>query len=668
MIVTCKGCSTSFNLEDERVKKTGSKARCSICKIIFMVYPPVAIEEQDLPESTEKQELGVPPVKEESFSFSDSEVSEAIEEEVKPEVEEVAQSDQGDKLPGEEELDFTDLSISLEKQEVVSTDVSADSSDEKLELSDPEDLNISEFDEALEKEEVKPEVEEVAQSDQEDKLSGEEELDFADLNESLEMGEVASTADSREKPETSDSEEIDFSELEKMLENGEISFDNLLSEDNDNKNELKFSDTEEIDLSEIDAAIDNFEDLDLEEIEDDTKELKLEFENDLDSQIIKSNGVEELDFSDLESMPDVEETSDSTEDDNKTADLTLNLDIEPESVTQTTEEEPDELDFSDLEKMLDNETGTEESVVNPAEDTSELTLEMDMPSDSKQNLNFEDTVALDEDTLDFSDLEKMLDKETITDEPVEELSDETLEVSIETEESDNQEADYLATTVAIDDTRHDSQPDKAEPGDIHKHVAEDTVIVGAKKPSGKVAPPPIKKKSLGKLLLILTLIVVLLMGAAAFIFFKPFGIEVPYVSEYIESKIDKNGNLKITPIRPSIKGDFVDTKSGTFFVVTGKVKNDYSHPRSNIKVIGEIFTKGNLYKAKSVYCGNIISEEDLLQIDPAIIQRKLQNRLGDKKSNISVKPGSIIPFMVIFENPSSDIDEFNVNVESSIKG
>lgn len=601
MIVTCKGCSTSFNLEDERVKKTGSKARCSVCKIIFVVYPPVAIEEQDLPESIEKQESGVSPVKAESFSFSDSEVGDAIEE-------------------------------------------------------------------------VKPEIEEVAQSDQGDKLSEEEELDFTDLNESLEMGEGASTADSKEKPETSDSEEIDFSELEKMLENGEISFDNLLSEDNDNKDELKFTDTEEIDLSEIDAAIDSFEDSDIEEIddtEDDTKELKLEFESDPDSQIVKNNGLEELDFSDLESMPDVEEISESTEDDNKTADLTLNLDLEPEpeSVAKTTEEDPDELDFSDLEKMLDNETGIEESVVKPAEDTAELTLEMDMPSDSKQGLNFEDTVALDEETLDFSDLERMLDKETITDEPGKELADETLEVSIETDAlSYNQPADYMATTVAIDDMKQDSRPDKAEPGDTHKNVVEDTVIVGAKKPSGKVAPPPIKKKSLGKLLLILALIVVLLMGVAAFIFFKPFGIEVPYISEYIESIIDENGNLKITPIRPSIKGDFVDTKSGTLFVITGKVKNDYKHPRSNIKVVGEIFIKGKLQKAKSVYCGNIISGEELLQIDPAIIQKRLQNRVGDKKSNISVKPGSIIPFMVIFENASSDLDEFNVNVESSIKG
>jgi len=685
-----------------------------------MVYPPVATEEQDLPESIEKQELGVPPVKAENYSFSDSEASEAIEEEVKPEAEEVAQD--------EEEHDFADLSESLEKQEVVTTDVSADSSDEKLELSDPEDLNISEFEEALGKEEVKPEAEEVAQEEEEldfadlseslkkqevvttdvsadssdeklelsdpedlnisefeedlgkeeakpeaeEAVQEEEELDFADLSESLEMGDVASTADSREKPETSDSEEIDFSELEKMLENGEISFDNLLSEDNANKDELKFSDTEEIDLSEIDAAIDNFEDSDIEEIdeiEDDTKELKLEFENDLDSQIIKSNGVEELDFSDLESMPDVEEISDSTEDDNKTAnDLTLSLDIEPESFAQTTEAEPDELDFSDLEKMLDNETGTEESVVNPAEETAELILEMDIPSDSNQDLNFDDTVALDEDTLDFLDLEKMLDNETIADEPVKELSDETLEVSIETDVSSDKQADYLATTVAIDDMKHYSRPDRSEPGDMHKHAAEDTVIVGAKKPSGTVVPPPIKKKSSGKLLLILALIVVLLLGAAAFIFFKPFGIEVPYVSEYIESKIDKNGNLKITPIRPSIKGDFVDTKSGTLFVITGKVKNDYRHPRSNIKVIGEVFIKGKLYKAESVYCGNIISEEDLLQIDPAIIQKKLQNRFGDKKSNISVKPGSIIPFMVIFKNPSSDLDEFNINVESSIKG
>ena len=47
MIITCEECDTSFNLEDSRLKPSGSKVRCSKCQRIFMVYPPVsAIEEE----------------------------------------------------------------------------------------------------------------------------------------------------------------------------------------------------------------------------------------------------------------------------------------------------------------------------------------------------------------------------------------------------------------------------------------------------------------------------------------------------------------------------------------------------------------------------------------------------------------------------------------------
>ena len=63
MIITCKECSTSFNLDDSLVKKGGSKCRCSVCQHIFTAYPlsmekdqeheesPTSILESELPDS-----------------------------------------------------------------------------------------------------------------------------------------------------------------------------------------------------------------------------------------------------------------------------------------------------------------------------------------------------------------------------------------------------------------------------------------------------------------------------------------------------------------------------------------------------------------------------------------------------------------------------------------
>ena len=40
MIVTCKECETSFNLNEDLVKQEGSKVRCSRCRHVFTVFPP----------------------------------------------------------------------------------------------------------------------------------------------------------------------------------------------------------------------------------------------------------------------------------------------------------------------------------------------------------------------------------------------------------------------------------------------------------------------------------------------------------------------------------------------------------------------------------------------------------------------------------------------------
>ena len=52
MIVTCEECSTSFSLNDEAIKPSGSKVRCSKCRNVFKVYP-AALKEQAPSEPTE---------------------------------------------------------------------------------------------------------------------------------------------------------------------------------------------------------------------------------------------------------------------------------------------------------------------------------------------------------------------------------------------------------------------------------------------------------------------------------------------------------------------------------------------------------------------------------------------------------------------------------------
>jgi predicted Zn finger-like uncharacterized protein len=39
MIINCEKCESKFNLDENLIKETGSKVRCSVCKSIFTVFP-----------------------------------------------------------------------------------------------------------------------------------------------------------------------------------------------------------------------------------------------------------------------------------------------------------------------------------------------------------------------------------------------------------------------------------------------------------------------------------------------------------------------------------------------------------------------------------------------------------------------------------------------------
>jgi predicted Zn finger-like uncharacterized protein len=48
MIIKCEECGTKFNFEESLLNKNGSKVRCSVCKHVFLAYPPVlAATDQD---------------------------------------------------------------------------------------------------------------------------------------------------------------------------------------------------------------------------------------------------------------------------------------------------------------------------------------------------------------------------------------------------------------------------------------------------------------------------------------------------------------------------------------------------------------------------------------------------------------------------------------------
>ena len=193
---------------------------------------------------------------------------------------------------------------------------------------------------------------------------------------------------------------------------------------------------------------------------------------------------------------------------------------------------------------------------------------------------------------------------------------------------------------------------------------------------------PVKSRGMRKPLM--TVVFLMLLGLLGIIVTNTLGVKIPYVSDihipyisdikipYLSGLItpkveDTAGNLKITPMSRTISYKFVDNqKAGKILVITGQVRNEYDHPRSNIKVTGKIFKRGkNLANKATVYCGNMLSDSDLQQMDMSAIKKRLQNRSGDNRSNIKVQAGRTIPFFIVFNQLPSNLDEYTVEVAGS---
>ena len=384
---------------------------------------------------------------------------------------------------------------------------------------------------------------------------------------------------------------------------------------------------------------------------------------------------DELDLSGMEELLNVTEVPEKEGDtDEAIEDFDLDLDLapEPEEAPHDIEEEakfgePDELDLSDIEELLDlEEPETEEK-----DEPDEVELELDMgaePDIEKAPEDVEASVESEElEEVDLSDIERMFETEEEeaeeeaepVDSPLpEETSgtelDEIEEEADEPETIESFETEEIEREFTIEDT---DQDDLSE-----EEIADVQPVVAKIKPA--------MKKRISKPLIAL-LILVLLGGGCygIYVLLDFMNIKIPFVSDYLKPQIsDPAGNLKINTL--DVDSAFVkNKKAGKLFVITGRIKNGYSDVRSYIKVTGKLYTKGKvLVQNDTVFCGNVLSDIELSNLKLGAIKKRLSNRLGDNKSNMRVKPGQELPFMIVFANLPRNLEEFAVEAEGSVPG
>ncbi|NDY70761.1 hypothetical protein DO021_03730 [Desulfobacter hydrogenophilus] len=181
-----------------------------------------------------------------------------------------------------------------------------------------------------------------------------------------------------------------------------------------------------------------------------------------------------------------------------------------------------------------------------------------------------------------------------------------------------------------------------------------------------------KKEKRGSLAVKILLVLVLLI-LAAYVAIIRLGVTIPVVSDiqipvitqWLEPKQAPQPPLNPVLDEPSIDGRFVSNKSaGDLFIITGRIKNPSNTAVSYLQVKGTLMKKDNT-KAETLiaYCGNIIPEETLKSGNISDIAKQMGVKQGNQNTNVNIKPGASVMFMLVFSNLPEDLSNFTVAVE-----
>ena len=162
------------------------------------------------------------------------------------------------------------------------------------------------------------------------------------------------------------------------------------------------------------------------------------------------------------------------------------------------------------------------------------------------------------------------------------------------------------------------------------------------------------------------LLIVALAGSGVYLFGGPkvfSKVGLGFLVEWYGQKGGEEGDITLR----SIKAEYVVNKeAGELFVVRGEAVNNYKKPRASIQIkVALLGAGGASLKTKTAFCGNSLSNEQLVSIPLAKIEEVMNNQFGDSLANLGVKPGNAIPFVVVVSGVPKESTDFSVQVGGS---
>ena len=104
--------------------------------------------------------------------------------------------------------------------------------------------------------------------------------------------------------------------------------------------------------------------------------------------------------------------------------------------------------------------------------------------------------------------------------------------------------------------------------------------------------------------------------------------------------------------------------SPRILVIKGQVANLSKAEKSGIRVQATLLDNTDAVLAQQVvYAGNTLSGDAIRKADRDTLSKALGNRFGEGLANMSVAPGKVIPFMVVFFDAPATMDSYKLEAK-----
>jgi predicted Zn finger-like uncharacterized protein len=179
---------------------------------------------------------------------------------------------------------------------------------------------------------------------------------------------------------------------------------------------------------------------------------------------------------------------------------------------------------------------------------------------------------------------------------------------------------------------------------------------------------PAKRK---KLPVIWALLISIAMGTAAFFGYN-FLVQPDAAFYFLNPGafmewLERGQTDKVLMLTDPVEGAYLDrANKERLYVVSGWITNTSPTTKSAIEVKGEIYgPDGSKVAESNSFCGNVISREELEVLGDKEITERLTRSVGAGLTNLDVKRGDKVPFMVVFVAPPVGVEKFTIEVVGS---